>query len=72
MKIFTLLGEERGCLLQGYMMLKDYKWDFPMQTYDDQQSERQTCVSQMINTMKAQEANEKRKAKVDQVRKDQK
>ena len=34
-KISTILGEERGCLLQGYMMTKEYKWHFPMTTYDD-------------------------------------
>jgi hypothetical protein len=33
-KIFSLEGELRGCLQQGYMMNKDYLWNFPMKNYD--------------------------------------
>jgi hypothetical protein len=29
-KIFSLFGEERGTLKQGYMMIPKYKWEFGM------------------------------------------
>lgn len=34
--LFTLEGEPRGTLRQGYMMLDNYDWDFPVQDYNSQ------------------------------------
>ena len=33
------LKEPRGTLYQGYMMKKDYKWDFPLNLYDDTENQ---------------------------------
>jgi hypothetical protein len=32
--IFTVEGEPRGTLKQGYMMKQNYLWQFDMETYD--------------------------------------
>jgi hypothetical protein len=32
--IFSIDGEPRGTLKQGYMRIPDYKWDFKIDTYD--------------------------------------
>lgn len=50
-------------------MLQNYNWSFKMDSWDDKVGERYDSVTQMLDDMKKEEANEKRKEKVEQQRK---
>lgn len=50
--IFSVLGEPRGTLKQGYMMKTNYLWDWKMETYDDKLAERQDAIHQMLIAQK--------------------
>ena len=38
--IFNIDGEPRGTLKQGYMMVPDYHWDFPMKAFDAEEMKK--------------------------------
>jgi len=64
----AVTGEKKGTLKQGYMMLRDYKWEFGMRAFDNKLSTRQETVKSFVYSIKDDQDNEKRQEKVRSLR----
>ena len=66
-KLFSLDGEERGVLKQGYMLKPDeYNWQFPLSDFDSKKDSRQENIKESLRKEFTSPANEKRRERVRQ------
>ena len=58
--IWSMTGELKGTLKQGYMIIKDYQWEFPVQQHDSQKEIRRSRVTEMLKRSRYSPSNQKR------------